>query len=67
LSSTRIDMQDSVIRIKKQKPRNHTVEDLYDGPFPPKRETPKTQYQRKEKYNNWKFQTSDDDTDYDEE
>jgi hypothetical protein len=52
-------MQENNIRVKTKKPRNNLVEDMYDGNSFPRRETPKVQYQRKEKYNNWLYQTED--------
>ncbi len=61
MGSARIDMQENTIRVKRNKPRNPHVQELYDGLYSPKREEPKTVYNRKEKYQNWKHQVSDDD------
>lgn len=62
MGSARIDMQENVIRLKRVKPRNPHVEELFEGgKYSPKREVPKTTYNRKEKYQNWKYQSSDDD------
>lgn len=66
MGSARIDMQEQTIRVKRIKPRNPHVQELYDGTYSNKREEPKIVYNRKDKYQSWKHQTDDDyDDDYD--
>lgn len=67
MGSARIDMQENLIRVKKLKPRNPLIEELFEGKYSPRREEPKTVYNRKDKYQSWKHQTTDDDSDYDDD
>ena len=63
MGSARFDITEDGISFRKPKQRNHMVKELFDGKYPPRKEEPKTIFKRKEKYNNWKHMTEDDDYD----